>query len=133
MSGPCTCCCIKSTVKRNQMNKQINTPLIHVLRKMQIYTPEELRAKLRCPSGPSNMSDSASVSISRRRNSWRGPPRSTASSVVPLSSENFTDILFGSKESRLNPLIAPSRTAERLMLNLHTCRLSILSLSSLNI
>lgn len=24
MSGPCTCCCIKSTVKKNQMNKQIN-------------------------------------------------------------------------------------------------------------
>lgn len=75
-------------------NKQINTPLIHVWWKMQVYTPEELRAKLRFPSGPSNMSDSANASISRRRNSRQGPPRSTASSVVPLSSENLIHLLI---------------------------------------
>ena len=68
---------------------------------------------------PSNIGLIAKVSISRRRNSLFGPPKSTASSFRPRSSENLMFMVaLGLYVARLKPRKAPSKTAERFILNL---------------
>lgn len=52
------------------------------------------------------------------KNSLIGPPRSTAPSLIPLSSVNFTDTLFaGEKDLRDNARLVPSHKKVREMLN----------------
>ena len=79
------------------------------------YIPQLSRAKLILPSSPSNIVNWGKASIK----SLLGPPRSTASSGTPISSENLTEIVWhGSYVPRLKPLMAPSRTVVRFILNL---------------
>lgn len=83
-------------------------------------------AKFLLSSGPSNIGDMDKASMRIRRNSLRGPPKSIASSFLPKSSENFTFIeKCGLYVTLLNPRMAPSKTAERFILNLQCIPVSI--------
>ena len=93
--------------------------------------PTLSRAKGLESSFPSNNDDPEIHSTSRRRNSLLGPPKSTPSSSMPVSSENLIDIVqLGSYDTLLKPRRAPSQTEERFILNRHWRLLVILVASS---
>ncbi|MED6234452.1 hypothetical protein ATANTOWER_030384 [Ataeniobius toweri] len=108
----------KDVEKKYQKLKNQNKPVLFI-------------AKFLLSSVPSNIGDMDKASMSKRKNSLRGPPKSIASSFFPKSSENFTFIeKCGLYDTLLNPRMAPSKTAERLTLNLQCIPVSIFSDSS---